>query len=64
MGFPDSAWELSMLTMLITLNFHMDTTFTLHLDTCLQETGLNHTDTFLNEVTVGNHNLRETSHDA
>ena len=49
MVFPDSACEVSLLTTLI-INFHMNTTFTWHLNTWLQETGLNHTKTsFLNE---------------
>ena len=37
MDFPDSAWELGRI-----IDFHMDNTFTWHLVTCLQETGLNH----------------------
>ena len=49
MVFPDSPCEVSLLTTLI-INFHMNTTFTWHLNTWLQETGLNHTKTsFLNE---------------
>ena len=43
--FPDSAWELSLLTTII-INFHMDTTFTWHLGTWFQETGLNHAKNF------------------
>ena len=45
MDFPDSAWELSLLTTII-INFHMDTTFTWHMGTWFQETGLNHTKNF------------------
>jgi len=63
MDFPDSACELSLLTILI-LNFHMNTTFTWHLSTSLQETGLNHTKKlFLNEVTIGSHIVVEVSRD-
>jgi len=38
-------------------------TFTCYLNTCLQETGLNHTKNFLNEVTVGSHIVKEVSRD-
>ena len=62
MDFPDSASELSLLTILM-INFHMKTTFTWHLNTCVQETGLNHTKNFLNEVTVGSHIVKEISRD-
>ena len=41
----------------------MNTIFTRHLNTCLQGTGLKHTKTFVNEVTVGTHIVKEVSHD-
>ena len=63
MDFPDRASELSLLTILI-INFHMNSTFTWHLNTYLQETGLSHTKNFfLNEVTVGSHIVKEVSRD-
>ena len=61
MDFPDSACELSLLNALI-INFHMKATFTWHLNTCLQETGLSHT-RFLNEVLVGSHIVEGSSRD-
>ena len=47
MDFPGIACVLSLLTTPI-INIHMNTTFTWHLNTCLQETGLNHTKNFSN----------------
>ena len=42
MDIPDIVCELSQLTTLI-ISFHIDTTFTWHMDTLFQDKGLNHT---------------------
>ena len=58
MDFPDSVCEFKPVDY-PHKNFRMDTTYTWHLCTCLQETGPNHT--FLNEVNVGSHIVKEMS---